>query len=260
MRPLFRRSALLEPPHPASVQMMDNTSDLSEVADLGASPPQSKSCRSIYLPSSTYPRRGRKIIGKREPMTNMTPELPRKVALFSGHMIDSPSRGEPRFPPDREPIAARAIAEALTDLGVGRDDLAICGGACGGDLLFAEAALARGAHLELYIPFDEPTFLEKSVDFADRDWRARYFAVKAAAVLHAAPSDLGPLRDGEDAYERNNRWMLDSALRFGADKVDFVCLWNGSGGDGPGGTRHMLDMVRSRGGRTHRLDTTKLWG
>jgi hypothetical protein len=193
-------------------------------------------------------------------MTNTTPELTRKVALFSGHMIDSPGRETPRFPPDKESIAEQAIAEELTDLGVGRADLAICGGACGGDLLFAEAALARGARLELYIPFDERTFLEKSVDFADREWRARYFVVKAAAVLHVAPTDLGPIRTGEDAYERNNRWMLESALRFGADKVDFICLWDGGGGDGPGGTRHMMDEVRSRGGRTHWLDTTKLWG
>ena len=38
---------------------------------------------------------------------------PRKVVLFSGHMIDAPGREKPRFPPDKEPIAARAIAEAL---------------------------------------------------------------------------------------------------------------------------------------------------
>jgi hypothetical protein len=185
---------------------------------------------------------------------------PRKVVLFSGHLIDAPGRADPRFPPDKEPIAARAIDEALADLGVGPSDLAICGGACGGDLLFAEAALARRARLEIYIPFDEATFLEKSVDFADRDWHARYFAAKATAVLNVAPSELGPLQDGDDAYERNNRWMLDSALRFGADKVDFVCLWNGASGDGPGGTRHMMDEVRKRGGRTRWLDTTNLWG
>src|SRR6185312_5050428 len=141
-------------------------------------------------------------------------------------MIDAPGRAKPRFPPDKEPLAAEAIATVVADLDLGLDDLAICGGACGGDLLFAEAALARGARLELYIPFDEPTFLEKSVDFADRDWRARYFAAKAPSVLHVAPSELGPLQEGKDAYERNNRWMLDSALRLGADKVDFVCLWN----------------------------------
>jgi hypothetical protein len=193
-------------------------------------------------------------------MQDTSQEPPHKVELFSGHMIDAPGREKPRFPPDKEPIATRAIAQALANLGVGQSDLAICGGACGGDLLFAEAALARGAHLELYIPFDEPTFLEKSVNFADRDWRARYFAVKAAAVLHFAPSDLGPLRDGEDAYERNNRWMIGSALRFGAEKVEFVCLWDGQGGDGPGGTRHMMDEVQKRGGRTLWLDTTKLWG
>jgi hypothetical protein len=186
--------------------------------------------------------------------------VPCRVALFSGHMIDAADRENARFPPDKEPIAAQAIAQALVDLEVGPGDLAICGGACGGDLLFAEAALARGVRLELYLPFAERTFLEKSIDFADRDWRARYFAVKAAAAFHIAPNDLGSIREGEDAYERNNRWMLDSALRFGTDKIDFVCLWNGAGGDGPGGTRQMIDAVRSRGGRTRWLNTTELWG
>jgi hypothetical protein len=54
--------------------------------------------------------------------------------------------------------------------------------------------------------------------------------------------------------------MLNSALRFGADKVDLVCLWNGESGDGPGGAKHMMEGVRSKGGRAVWLDTTKLWG
>ena len=48
------------------------------------------------------------------------------------------------------------------------------------------------------------------------------------------PAELGPPPSGEDPYERNNRWMLDAASRFGPDRVDFVCLWNGEGGDGAG--------------------------
>jgi len=187
-------------------------------------------------------------------------EAPGKVALFSGHMIDAPGRETPRFPPDKEAVAAEAIASALADVGVGAGDLCICGGACGGDLLFAEAALMRAARLEIYIPFDEAKFLAESVDFADKDWRARFFAAKARAGLHVAPLELGPATEGEDPYERNNRRMLDAALRFGPEKVDFVCLWNGQGGDGPGGTKHMMEEVSKAGGRTLWLDTRKLWG
>jgi hypothetical protein len=193
-------------------------------------------------------------------MPETSPEPPRKVVLFSGHMIDAPGREKPRFPPDKEQIAAKAIAGALAEIDVGPQDLAICGGACGGDLLFAEAALARSARLEIYLPFEEPTFLEKSVDFANKDWRARFFAAKARGVLHVAPCELGPMQEGEDPYERNNRWMLEAALRFGAGKVDFVCLWNGEGGDGPGGAQHMMEEVGDRGGHATWLDTRKLWG
>ena len=123
-------------------------------------------------------------------MAESNPDGPRKVVLFSGHMIDAPGREKPRFPPDKEPVAAQAIAGALSDLHVGPDDLCICGGACGGDLLFAEAALARSALLEIYIPFEEPTFLEKSVDFANSDWRARFLAPRRAArcISHCANS------------------------------------------------------------------------
>jgi hypothetical protein len=58
----------------------------------------------------------------------------------------------------------------LAQIEAGPHDLAICGG----DLLFAEAALARGAGLEVYIPFDEPRFLANSVDFADANWHDRF--------------------------------------------------------------------------------------
>ncbi len=184
---------------------------------------------------------------------------PRKVVLFSGHMIDAPAREKPRFPPDKEPIAAVAIGAALSDLDIGPDDFAVCGGACGGDLLFAEAALARGARLELYIPFGEATFFEESVDFAGDSWHARFLAAKARANLHVQPIELGPVPPDDDPYERNNRWMLEAASRFGPSRLAFICLWDGQGADGPGGTRHMMEEVRNRGGRAVWLDTRKLW-
>jgi hypothetical protein len=191
------------------------------------------------------------------------PWQPERVVLFSGHMIDAPDRPEPRFPAAKEGEAARAIAETLDQLGAGERDLALCGGACGGDLLFAEAALQRGMRLQLRIPFDIPAFFQKSVTFADPQWGKRFYAVKndPCTALFIMPEELGLLPKKANPYERNNVWQLYAALGWGKtpEKVHFVCLWNGQGGDGPGGTQHMLDAVKKRSGQVHVLDTTTLW-
>jgi hypothetical protein len=189
------------------------------------------------------------------------PFEPRYVFLFSGHMIDAPGRSKPRFPADKEKIVAKAIARRLDDLGAGPEDIGMCGGSCGGDLLFAEACLKLGMHLQIRIPFDEPTFLKNSVTFADGNWRDRYYAVKnnKLTTLFVMPGKLGPTPKNANAFERNNKWQLYSALTWGPDKVYFICLWNGKGGDGPGGTKHMIDEVQRRSGRVFIIDTNTLW-
>ena len=189
------------------------------------------------------------------------PWQPRRVFLFSGHMIDDIRRECPRFPADKEPIAAQAIAAKLDELGMGPDDLAICGGACGGDTLFAEAALQRGCRLQLHLQFDEPEFLQASVAFAGEAWVDRYYAIKDQPLtqVRVQPDELGPLPKGRDPYERNNLWQLYTALAYGPDKVRFISLWNGEGGFGPGGTQHMVEAVRSRAGRVSILDTRQLF-
>ncbi len=186
---------------------------------------------------------------------------PRQVFLFSGHMIDKPDRPEPRFPADKEPAAAAAIGAQLDALNAGGEDLVICSGACGGDLLFAEACLERGLRLEVYLPFEVEKFLETSVDFAGDGWRERFFAVTQhqRSRLFIMPDELGPTPEGGDPYSRVNLWMLFTAQAWGADKTRFICLWNGLAGDGPGGTKHLIDAVRERAGQVYILDTTKLW-
>ena len=189
------------------------------------------------------------------------PWKPRRVFLFSGHMIDHAGRVPPRFPADKEPLAAKAIADMLDQLGAGAGDLAICGGACGGDTLFAEACLARGLRLQLHIQFQEPEFLKASVSFAGVRWVERYDQLRAHdnTTLLVMPEELGELPKGANPYERNNLWQLYTALSHGPEKVRFVGLWNGEGGDGPGGTQHMLTSVEQHAGRAYILDTKSLW-
>ena len=72
------------------------------------------------------------------------------------------------------------------------------------------------------------------------------------------PDELGPLPAGADPFERCNLWLLYTTLAWGVDKVRFICLWDGGGGDGPGGTRHLVEAVGDAGGTVIRIDTRSL--
>lgn len=187
---------------------------------------------------------------------------PRQVLLFSGHMLDAPDRKEPRFPPAKEAAAAAKIAEALDALQAGEEDLAYSQSAAGGDLLFIEACQQRGVRVQILLPLAEPDFIETSVLRSSNgaDWRRRYFATKVRLMLPARimPDELGRPPPDVDPFERCNLWLLYSALARGTDKVRFVTLWNGGGGDGPGGTAHMYNEVKRRTGRVTWIDTRLL--
>ena len=146
---------------------------------------------------------------------------PRKVVLFSGHMIDAPGREKPRFPPDKEHRRKRDRSRARRGSTSGRATFAICGGACGGDLLFAEAALARSARGSNSISrwtrrrFSRNRSISPAATGAPGSLRRR-----RKRRCTCCRSKRGETPEGEDPYERNNLWMLDAASRFGPDKVD----------------------------------------
>jgi tetratricopeptide (TPR) repeat protein len=188
---------------------------------------------------------------------------PRRVFLFSGHMIDAPDRAQPRFPSTKAADAAQEIGEALDRLGAGAEDLALTQGACGGDLLFTEACLQRNVKVNWLQPFREPDFIQTSVVCGGEAWRQRYLEAKVglAAPIRCAPDELGVLPPSAGSgypYERCNLWLLDTALAYGVDKVNFICLWNGEGGDGPGGTTHMYNEVKRRTGRVVWIDVRQI--
>lgn len=184
---------------------------------------------------------------------------PAHVVLFSGHMIDNAAvRGEgkskpPRFPATKVDAAAARIRAALDQIGAVAGDFGLCGGAFGGDLLFAEACLERGMRMELRLAQQENEFLAGSVTFADPDhrWQKSFDAVKnnPATTVLIAPDELGSPPEGVSVYDRCNRWMLYTALSHGLNRVSFVTLWNGEPGDGPGGTEYMVALMKTLTGR-----------
>ncbi len=193
------------------------------------------------------------------PLSETESWQPQRVLLFSGHMVDPPGRTPPRLPADKLDTAALEIETVLEQMGADCDDLALTQGACGGDILFSEACLQHGVRLQLLQPFAEPEFIENSVKPGGTGWLNRYLSIsnRLAHAPLAAPAELGPLPSGMNAYERCNLWLLASALAYGAEKLQLICLWDGGGGDGPGGTAHMIEEVKKQQGKIIWLDTRK---
>jgi len=181
----------------------------------------------------------------------MQAKEPAQVVLFSGHMVDKADRPKPRFPESKADSAAKRMGQELDALKVRPGDLGISQAASGGDLLFADACLARGIRLEIYLPLREPEFLRASVSFAAPHWQQKYDSLKGRpdVVFRIMPDELGLPPDCTDVYDRANRWLLYSALSCGLRKLSFITLWDGNPGDGPGGTDHMVSLVRQLTGR-----------
>ncbi len=191
-----------------------------------------------------------------------------RTIIFTGHMVDAPGRAVPRFPADRETLAAAAIQAKLSEL---MEDnpagcLGIAGGASGGDLLFHEACGRLGIASRLRLALPVGAFLARSVAPAGGNWAARFHAVlgrlhdsfDTLATTEELPSWL-QRKEGYNLWARTNVWLLEEALASGAREVHLVALWNGEAGDGLGGTKHLIALARQQGVITHVLDTKQLF-
>jgi hypothetical protein len=175
-------------------------------------------------------------------------------------MIDAPGRKEARFPQRKEEAVRLKIAEQLARWNAGVDDLGICGGACGADILFAESCLERGARVLLLIALPEDAFLARSVAFADADWEARYRTLRARCETRFQHEALGPPAEGEDVFERNNLWCLEVARSLVPPRcVHALLVWDElPAGDGPGGTSDFAARVAEGGGRVTVINPIRL--
>jgi hypothetical protein len=195
------------------------------------------------------------------------PAAPRtRTIVFSGHRIDEPGRGQPRFPASAEARATAMIRAALEEekRRAGTSPIiGIAGGASGGDIIFHEQCADLGIATQLLLALPRDPFGAASVADAGPAWMDRYRAlvgrldVKILSQSEELPDWLA-VRDDYSIWQRNNRWILHSATSRKDSDVSLIVLWDGKGGDGPGGTQDMVRLGQARGVRFVRLDATKL--
>jgi hypothetical protein len=171
----------------------------------------------------------------------------RRVVVASGHMTDLPGRRSPRFPESAVPQVRREVGERLDAWGLGADDLLICGGSRGADLVIATEARRRAATVWVLLARPDPSFEADSVAGADPAWTDTF-----RDMLQRTPSwdatQIGVAADDDDLYARTNTWLLDVATaQQGDEPVHVVAVWDGRSGDGPGGTADLVAQAQRRG-------------
>lgn len=183
--------------------------------------------------------------------------VPRVVA-FAGHLIDTPGRRVPRFPPALEAAATAAIRERLVQLDAG---FGFSSGACGADLIFLEALRERNGETTIVLPYDADQFERDSVDIVPgADWSARFRRALAAArdVFLASEQRVG---SGEVSYEYAVL-LLEGLAGIRADELDAelvrVVLWDGKAQGGRGGTAPTVEQWRREGHRVEVIDLGEL--
>ncbi len=169
------------------------------------------------------------------------------VAIAAGHMVDGPERAVHRFPASLIQEARAVIEDFLERHAISEGFASL---ACGTDILFQEASRARGTNCYAMLPFPVPEFVAESVDRPGPvDWAARFDALWESAEQKRVASRHRFAWEGL-CYEFANEMLLGLALlkadALGAGVIG-LALWDGSAGDGRGGTESIVRLWRHEG-------------
>jgi hypothetical protein len=185
--------------------------------------------------------------------------------LFTGHMVDSPGRDKERFPQRIEKEVRKAILDVvrMEQLKITSKNIGIAGGACGGDIIFHEVCKELQIPTNMLLALPRDKFIPESVGFAGEFWIERFnnlftsIPVDTLFEDNELPDWLRPKCDSYSIWERNNLWLLYSALVNGGENMTLIALWDEKKGDATGGTEHMVKEAKDRGADVRIINPNK---
>ncbi|MBI5823181.1 MAG: hypothetical protein HZB18_04080 [Chloroflexi bacterium] len=187
-----------------------------------------------------------------------------QVFIFAGYMVDYPSKEKKTFPPDREDDIRGEILKKLEKYNAGPNDIAILAGlSSGSEIIFAEVCAEKGIHVDAHLPLPEAGYIREFVSPGGESWIDRFYKIRSHPLVdeYYQAENIGEVKEGDDPYERNNRWALYSSLIRSVDKVTLIAVWNGLGGRPKDRdarlTRHMVELMRETGGKIEIINTAK---
>lgn len=181
------------------------------------------------------------------------------IVMFTGHMLDHPTRVTPRFPAHLEAEVYGAIREWLAAI----RPVAVYGSAaCGADLLCLEAMRELGGETHVILPFPADEFHRVSVDFAGTDWSRRFELALGAAETVTIASDHRA-RGSTSTFEYANL-ILSGMGRLRAQVLQTELLgfavWDPSSTARLGGASSLVGIWEERGIDIHTVDLHRLRG
>jgi hypothetical protein len=202
---------------------------------------------------------------KEKPSAAKAPEQKGGVFLFIGYMVNNNRKKGKQFPPEKEAEVKAAIEATLDQYQAGPGDLAVTTGMdAGSEMIFVECCAARGIPVKVYFPLFESAYIKEFVSPGGSQWVTRYYQMRNHDLVEEfyQPDCVGLPKEGDNLYERNNRWAFYSALARGIDKVRLIALWHGKGEVSKDLdarlVNHMVELVRDMGGAVEQIKPAKL--
>lgn len=179
------------------------------------------------------------------------------VVVFSGHMIDAPGRIEQRFPDSISVQVREQLDHELAELDAG---FGYCSAACGGDLLFIEAMIARGAEVHVVLPFSREDFLQSSINFAGSAWIARF--ENAMSTVSSVVYATGEAFLGDTVLFSFSARVLAGMARLRAQQMEtpatMLTVLDRDGSKKPGGTLDTLEAWMEAGLPAVKIDLASI--